>query len=342
MVKDGRQPQFWEVLQRCCVIAGSVDVLFFFLFHLLGSPLLAWINVLSVAMYLAAYRALQARHNRRAVILIWSEVLGHAALGTLVIGWGSGFHYYLLIFIPAIFASMGLRHACYAVGVLWLFYVSLDVSMWYLEPIQPVSPAGLAGVHLFNLTVVFAMFGYLSFFYMSMVGKAQGKLRKMAMTDPLTHLFNRRHLLELAEKEIARSARSGQPLAFLLLDIDHFKSVNDVHGHEAGDRVLLGVTKVMKRQLRSQDYIARWGGEEFLAILPETDLAQAGAIAERLRLAIVEKSCLINGESLSVTVSIGVSEYQPTEGLNAVVARADAALYRGKQAGRNRVEPAIA
>lgn len=335
-----RQPQFWRLLQRCCQIAGSVDIMFFFLFYLLGSPLLAWINVVSVAMYGSAYLALKKKHNRVAVILIWSEVLGHAALGTLVIGWESGFHYYLLIFIPALIASMSALRACIAVGLLWLFYVSLDVLMWTVEPVQPLSPAALAGVHLFNLSVVFAMFAYLSFFYMHMVTKAQKELGRMATTDPLTRLFNRRHMLYLIEKEIARSSRKEHSLAFLLLDIDHFKVINDVHGHEVGDKALVGVTDVLKAQLRGQDLIARWGGEEFLVVLPETGLDQAVMSAERLRQAIMNQTWTFSAITVSVTASIGVSEYREGEDLSTVIARADSALYRGKQAGRNRVEVA--
>lgn len=333
-----RQPQFWRVLQRCCQIAAVVDVLFFFIFHALGSPLLAWVNVASVSMYVGAYLALRKKRNRLAVVLIWSEVLGHAALGTVMIGWESGFHYYLLIFIPAIFATMKTRQAYQSVVLLWLFYVALDVAMWSIEPLQPIAPSAFAGVHLFNLSVVFGMFAYLSFFYMSMVNKAHRQLRKMATTDPLTQLFNRRYMIDLAEREIARSSRSGHVLSFMLLDIDHFKGINDAHGHEVGDKVLVGVTAVIKSELRTQDYTARWGGEEFLAVLPDTACRQSLISAERVRQAVMNKPFVVNGHTVSVTVSIGLAEYQAGEELSDVIARADQALYLSKQAGRNRVE----
>lgn len=335
---NSRRPQFWRVLQRCCQIAGSVDVLMFFLFHALGSPLLAWINVASVALYATAYMALKRRRNRVAIFLIWSEVLGHAAFGTLIIGWESGFHYYLLMFIPAMFASMRLLQACLSVCVLWGFYVTLDLVMWHSSPLQPIADGALLGVHLFNLTVVFGMFAYLAYFYMSMVNGAHRKLQRMATTDSLTQLFNRRHMIYLAEKEIARFNRIGHPIAFLLLDIDHFKSVNDVHGHDVGDKVLIAISACIKAELRTQDYVARWGGEEFLAILPDTHLEAALVSAERVRQAVARHQNLVNGVPLAVTISIGVSEYQPGEELSATIARADDALYRSKQAGRNRVK----
>jgi len=258
-----RRPQFWQVAKRCCQIAGTVDVAFFFLFYALGSPLLAWVNVISVSMYILAYQALARRRNRLAIALIWTEVIVHATLGTLLIGWGSGFHYYLLMFIPALFLSMPLRGALVALVSLWAFYVALDVVMWTVEPLQPISRDALLAVHLFNLSVVFAMFSYLSFFYLKIVSSAQRKLRKMAATDPLTGLFNRRHMLDLAEKELARFQRSRHPIGLLLLDIDHFKAINDSHGHEVGDKVLLEVASAIKQGRAAQpgsDCALGWRG----------------------------------------------------------------------------------
>jgi diguanylate cyclase (GGDEF)-like protein len=333
-----RRPQFWRVAKRCCQIAGTVDVAFFFLFHVLGSPLLAWVNVISVSMYILAYQALARRRNRLAIALIWTEVIVHATLGTLLIGWDSGFHYYLLMFIPALFLSMPLRGALAALVSLWAFYLVLDVVMWTGEPLQPISRDALLAVHLFNLSVVFAMFSYLSFFYLKIVSSAQRKLRQMAATDPLTGLFNRRHMIDLAERELARFQRSRHPIGLLLLDIDHFKVINDSHGHELGDKVLVDVANGIKAVLRSQDLIARWGGEEFLAILPDTNLEQARASAERVRQALMQQRWCFDGQSVAVTISVGVSEFQEDDSLTSAINRADRALYRCKDNGRNRVE----
>lgn len=334
-----RRPQFWQVAKRCCQIAATVDVAFFFLFHFLGSPILAWVNVVSVAMYLVAYRALGKKQNGLAIALIWAEVIIHAALGTVLIGWESGFHYYLLMFIPALFVSMGLRDAVVALAGLWCYYIALYLLMWFIEPVQPIAPGALLGVYLFNLSVVFAMFSYLSFFYLSMVTSANRKLRLMATTDPLTGLFNRRHMTYLAEKELARFQRNGHPVAFLVLDIDHFKAINDQYGHETGDRVLEDIAGIIRDQLRIQDLIARWGGEEFLAVLPDTGLQSAQASAERIRQALLAYDWLApNGERIDITISAGVSEFRGDDNLNSAINRADRALYRSKELGRNRVE----
>ncbi|MBU2954196.1 sensor domain-containing diguanylate cyclase [Marinobacter sp. F3R08] len=335
----GRRPQFWRLAMRCTQIAGTVDVIFFFLFQALGSPVLAWVNVVSVAMYAGAYYALKNHRNKIAVILIWAEVLGHAGLGIVLIGWQSGFHYYLLMFIPAICVSAPRRWAVFALLALWGYYIGLDGLMWYIEPLQPIHQTALHVVHLFNLSVVFAMFSYLASYYLRMVVTAQRNLREMATTDSLTGLFNRRHMTYLAEKEVARFRRSGHPVGLLLLDIDHFKLINDAYGHEAGDRVLRVVADVIRDELRAQDLVGRWGGEEFLVILPDTDSANAQASAERIRNAFLARdwSAVIDRDA-DVTISIGVSELQAGEDLSAALSRADEALYRGKSGGRNRVE----
>ncbi|CAE6913245.1 Diguanylate cyclase [Pseudomonas marincola] len=339
--RDAR-PEFWALCIRCCQLAGSVDVAFFFIFLALGSPILAWVNVISVAMYVYAYRAFKQRRNRLAIMLIRTEVLVHACLGTLLVGWESGFHYYLLMFIPALFVSMRARSAWILAACLWAYYVALDVIMWYVEPLQPISTNALLGVHVFNLTVVFLMFSYLALFYVITVTNAHKNLARMATTDSLTGLLNRRHVIALTEKELARQHRRPSNLTLMLMDIDHFKQVNDQHGHDMGDRVLAAVSERLKCTIREQDFIGRWGGEEFLVVMPETDLAQANASAERIRQAIQE--LVIDSDQLQVrvTLSIGITQYQPEEMLSDAIARADHALYASKSAGRNRVDTTLA
>lgn len=340
--KRDARPEFWELSMRCCQLAGSVDVAFFFIFLILGSPILAWINVVSVAMYVYAYRAFKQRKNRLAVLLIRIEVLVHAGVGTVLVGWGSGFHYFLLMFIPALFVSMRARTAwVYALG-LWAYYVGLDVLMWYIEPLQPISSTALLSVHVFNLTVVFCMFSYLALFYVVTVTRAHKTLARMATTDSLTGLFNRRHMIELTEKVLARHNRQSSNLTLMLLDIDHFKQVNDQYGHDTGDRVLEAVTHLLKSSLREQDFIGRWGGEEFLAILPDANFSHAVESAERIRKAVQALEMHCDGSKVRVTLSIGITQYRAGEALSVTIARADQALYQGKSAGRNRVEVAQA
>lgn len=165
------------------------------------------------------------------------------------------------------------------------------------------------------------------------------ELQKIAITDSLTGLYNRRGLLALGRHEIERFHRYGSPVSVIMLDIDNFKVVNDTYGHAAGDQVLCRLAERCRRLIRVVDILGRYGGEEFAAILPGTDLFQAAEIAERLRAAVADEPFSTDPGPVSITVSIGVSRTGPgSVGLDEVIERADAALYRAKQAGRNRVE----
>lgn len=168
--------------------------------------------------------------------------------------------------------------------------------------------------------------------------EANARLVALAGTDPLTGAMNRRRLDERAAIEIARAARTDRPLAVLLLDIDHFKGINDRFGHAAGDHALVTLTQVMRATLRDMDAVARLGGEEFLVLLPETGAHDARLAAERLRAAVADEVIHHGGDAFSVTASVGVTRWYPGEAdLARAIVRADRALYRAKVAGRNRV-----
>ncbi|MBN7769153.1 GGDEF domain-containing protein [Marinobacter daepoensis] len=331
-----RRPAFWTLAMRCTQIAALVDIAFFILFLALDSPVLAWVNVVSVGMYVGAYYALKTRRNRLAVWLFWTEVLAHAALGITMIGWGSGFHYYLLLFIPAICLSAPRKWVFPGLCALWAYYVALDVLMWSIEPLQPIPQTALYVVHLFNLTVVFAMFSYLSVFYLGVVIATQRKLQAVAITDVLTGLLNRRQMQYLLDQEVERFKRSGQPMGLMLLDLDHFKQINDTYGHDMGDKVLQEFAVVLNEQFRSQDLVARWGGEEFLVAMPNSTGADVVRAAERVCQATAGRDWSEwMGEGRNVTVSIGVSEIKAGDDAAQALSRADEALYQSKASGRN-------
>jgi two-component system cell cycle response regulator len=174
--------------------------------------------------------------------------------------------------------------------------------------------------------------------------RAMKRATTLASTDGLTGLMNRRAFIEQMEMERARAERAGYSTALLLLDIDHFKKVNDTMGHAAGDAILKGVASVLKRFGRKSDYVARWGGEEFIVALTHTPVAGARIAGERLRRAIeAALHELPEGGTHSVTASIGLAVANGGAWkLDAVVAKADEALYVAKSRGRNRVELADA
>lgn len=169
------------------------------------------------------------------------------------------------------------------------------------------------------------------------LAKALHEIELLASRDSLTGLFNRRWIEDMLQREMVRCERSGSRLAFALLDIDHFKRVNDQHGHACGDAVLVAFGQTIQAKVRSTDAVARWGGEESVLLMPDTDLPNAGLVAERLRSA-TEGLAVAHGErSLRISVSIGLTEYRLGESSAALAQRADEALYAAKAGGRNRV-----
>lgn len=162
----------------------------------------------------------------------------------------------------------------------------------------------------------------------------------LATVDELTATFNRRHFMDLAEREWHRSRRHGLPLSVILLDADHFKDFNDTHGHQCGDMLLREIALACARSLRASDVLARFGGEELIVLLPQTDLAGALVIAERMRDTVAALQVGWRGQSLTPTISLGVAEMRPdTASLDVLIHQADLALYDAKRAGRNRVRP---
>ena len=172
---------------------------------------------------------------------------------------------------------------------------------------------------------------------------AMAKLQQIAVTDSLTGLLNRRALYDVLQHELVRSRRYRHPLSVIVFDVDHFKSVNDVHGHAAGDEVLRHVAAIATKVIRGSDTVARYGGEEFVVVAPETDLASAVLLAERLRNALRSSPISLDHDAiLSVTASFGVALLQRhDESPDEILRRADQALYTAKAAGRDRTEPAV-
>ena len=195
-----------------------------------------------------------------------------------------------------------------------------------------------------RLIGVFAMVSFMSFFYEYSRRRTQLQLQEMAekfefyaKTDELTGLMNRRDMLERLENEVARFKRSKDPFSIILSDIDHFKLVNDNYGHDCGDYVLKETAVIMKDALRKQDYVARWGGEEFLIFLPNTGPAGAAVVAETIRHSISEFRFDYQGHQFGITMSFGVCSPSDAAETAAFIKMADENLYCAKNNGRNLV-----
>ena len=231
-----------------------------------------------------------------------------------------------------------------AAAVLPLFAARAAAAYVGLEFSLPNSAAGPNPVQVavFAGFISLSVLGSLGFILMTKE-RADRALRMLAMVDSLTGVFNRRAFMERADKEYAIARRNRLPLALLMLDIDHFKRINDEYGHPAGDVVLAEVARLLSSRLRKQDTLGRYGGEEFCILLPATDMAGARALAESLRGAVESAVPPAVCGELKITASIGVTVC-PAHcascggGILKMLDDADAALYQAKRTGRNRVD----
>lgn len=258
--------------------------------------------------------------------------------------------------IPASSAFKDIRRLGVATAVLLVVLLAVVGSLAYtlgLLIVRPLDRLTLAANRVADgdLDVDVPVSGggeltHLARVFNDMVGRlraTRAELERLSVTDELTGLANRRLLMTELEREVRRSERHENPLAILMLDVDHFKNFNDTHGHRAGDAVLKRLANTLKKCVRDVDTVARYGGEEFLVMLPEIPATEVARVAERIRAASEADRFTPEGSStaLSVTVSVGVAVY-PESGrtADALIEAADQALYRSKESGRNRVSTA--
>jgi diguanylate cyclase (GGDEF)-like protein len=281
------------------------------------------------------------------------------ALAGAVVTWRSGEHYGELVLAGLVVVTIGLITLAAAVSqsgsadlvVLFLLPAIFGACFLALAPsivVLAISSAALgwldmrypatavAPTHWAAATLVLASAAAAVWVLRRQLTSAHEELARLATCDPLTGLLNRRGFDQRVEHEIERHHRAGDPFVILLCDLDHFKTINDRHGHAAGDRVLARVAATLMNGARSIDAVARVGGEEIALLLVHCDRASADVVAERLRLAVAEPC---PGEP-SVTISIGIAQAGPTEVAEALLARADAVLYEAKRAGRNCIRAA--
>jgi len=261
-----------------------------------------------------------------------------AALGIMLNSMSVVFSVYLAFLVP-----------CWLSLIVYIFFAS-----GFLTP-QDAMICGVA-VTIFGVVLIgssFSIARLTRMFFLSKFGMDEAlvetrasharetalsqKLAEQARRDALTGAYNRRHLGEQLDYQIAAFLRNRQPFSVVLIDIDHFKKINDNHGHDVGDVVLKGVTQVMTQALREVDVFGRWGGEEFLCILPYTDRDDANRCAERLRQCLKGANFGEGSAGLRVTASFGVATSQDGDGVDDIVKRCDLALYRAKSEGRDRV-----
>lgn len=229
---------------------------------------------------------------------------------------------------------------CWAVG--WLCVAQLGLALQRFGQVDPVLIGAHFVVSTSSLLALALVAKWVSDIRLKITRQAQkleetlAQVQSMATTDMLTGLLNRRQMEEVLEAEMGLAHRQGHELCVAMIDLDHFKRVNDVHGHRMGDEVLRRFAELLKREGRQVDRAGRWGGEEFLLLMPHATLPQARLALERIRKRLSDLP-MREHDTLRVTLSAGVAQWLPGEGLDHWLERADLAMYDAKHSGRNRV-----
>jgi diguanylate cyclase (GGDEF)-like protein len=328
-------PRIAAVIRYVVWIGVAAHAAFIPMFVWLGHPRLGAFNVASVAFWVAAALVNRRGRSTLGMGLITVEVVAHAVLATAALGWTSGFQYYLLPLIP--FVMFNDRLSSRTVAGISAGVCGAIIALRALAP-DGGAAADVAPILRYgNLATPLLFLALVSFYFRRASTAAERRMESMALTDPLTGLLNRRSMEQRLREAAHGFQRTGRPFSVVMADVDRFKRINDLHGHAAGDRVLRAVAGLFGERLRGGDAVARWGGEEFLLLLPETDLSTAGEVANRLRATAEARLSDTAGLGENVTLTFGVSVFDRPMRVDACLKQADDALYAGKAEGRNRV-----
>ncbi len=329
------------MLQSALLGYGTYLLLFF----ALDIPFLPWFNALVLGVIGLALWLLNKGYLHVSLGIMSVGIVGHSFVATLILGWHANFQIFgflVLLFLmlcPEYSARLKLIIFAMLAGSYALFEANIHHFM--------IAHQG-DHIHLIrslNSLVFCGNLAFLAHIYAEAINASTRDLHalnidltRLATTDGLTGLLNRRSLREQMQQEIVRFNRTARTFSVVLGDIDHFKSINDAHGHQGGDEVLREAARIVRETARTQDLVARWGGEEFCLFLPETNANEAEAMAQRIRERFNREPIIYAGKPLDVRMTLGLTEYHPGQTLDDVLLIADRALYAGKAAGRNCVK----
>ena len=334
---DEATAQFWKHIITIVQIAFAIHVLLFILFTAMNIPLLYFGNGLSIVAYMVCLRAIKRERYGFAGVLMCSEIILHAMLATWVLGWDSNFHFYLFCIVPIIafsFQNAPRQHNALNVSIV-VVAVGGFALRGHMSSDSHLSPDLLNAFGIINTLVAVSILLHATRLSVRYTLSMQYNLFDSANRDTLTQLYTRRRILDRVQ-QMARKTQTS-PTALILLDVDHFKRINDRYGHDQGDIVLQRIAGALGRNIRALDLAARWGGEEFLILMPQTRLEEARGVAERILENIRESAGLAEPTPHTVTATLAVVEVQAEESFDHALLRADQALYLGKQQGRDRV-----
>lgn len=322
-----------------CIIA-SLYACFFFV--QLNNPALTIMNLGFVALYGASMVLNHFQHYKIAKLSFFIVLMLHVLILTVYIFTPSAsFHYYYLLLPCGIFLIFDDEEQTEKLFVM----VSSSALFFYChvfqnnDPIVELSLQTENTIYISAITIIILEIYFVMSIFSRANSKHQLKLKKLATIDPLTGINNRRTLMSKGDEFYQHAKRYQKVFSLIMLDVDHFKKINDTYGHAIGDAILKKVSSTLVDNTRASDIVARYGGEEFIVLLPETDESAAFIIAEQLRLMVSEaKTTLDSGDDITCSASLGVASYKQSSSCFAnILSQADLALYEAKNTGRNKV-----
>lgn len=339
--------RYYFASQQIFLAALLLHSLFLILFIWLNVPELIYFNIVSIGIFSVSLDNNRKGKHLIAIWLTYFEVNAHATLAVSLLGWNTGFYYYLLAIGPMLFFYPHLSVLWKTISALVsAFLLALLYILSHAKPLPyELTDTVALNIYIFNMVSTFGLLAYLAYYYSHGADESEAKLKKLSaqfeqlsIRDPLTGLLNRRAMDSQFEAIISRFHRHQQPFTLVIGDIDNFKSCNDRFGHQAGDDIIRHVASIMLENTRTYDVISRWGGEEFLLILPDCRLYDAQLRIDHLRNIIQQQSITYKQHKIAVTLTFGICEFNTDMSIDDCLELADQALYRGKHSGKNRVE----
>lgn len=343
LIKEIKHKDFyWYIGLYALIYAIIGHMSYILVFAYLDIPILVVLNIFGVAIYvyILLFLAKKAVRNHDDSMIGWfvfADVYIDSVLGSIYLGLDSGFQYYMYILILIPFFTMHYSKPIRFLRIFTIIITAIVLNLYLQDrpAMYVIDSYHFDIISSINLILFLAITSAISYNHTANAHTYQEVLLHSATIDPLTELYNRRYLIEHAERNMKDARRTKYPISLLIIDIDNFKSVNDTYGHNAGDVVIVEISKVLKRVSRPNTIVARWGGEEFVVFVPNCTDSELQVIAERILVNIAQEKIEYEGITHNVTVTIGGATLEEDESFKHFTARADSALYKGKHAGKN-------